>query len=33
VCCHLVYFFPFWYVVPRNIWQPCNQYFIHSRCV
>jgi hypothetical protein len=22
ICGHLVYFFPFWYVVPRNIWQP-----------
>jgi hypothetical protein len=20
---HLVYFPPFWYVVPRKIWQPC----------
>jgi hypothetical protein len=20
---HLVYFFPFWYVAPRKIWQPC----------
>jgi hypothetical protein len=20
----LVYFFPFWYVVPRKIWQPCS---------
>jgi hypothetical protein len=19
----LVYFFPFWYVLPRKIWQPC----------
>jgi hypothetical protein len=22
-CGHLVYFFPFWYVVQRKIWQPC----------
>jgi hypothetical protein len=22
-CCHLVYFYKFWYVVPRKIWQPC----------
>jgi hypothetical protein len=21
-CGHLVYVFPFWYVVPRKIWQP-----------
>jgi hypothetical protein len=21
---HLVYFSPFWYVVPRKIWQPCT---------
>jgi ABC-type spermidine/putrescine transport system permease subunit II len=21
-CGHLVYFFPFWYFVPRKIWQP-----------
>jgi hypothetical protein len=21
--CHLVYFFPFWYVEERKIWQPC----------
>jgi hypothetical protein len=20
---HLVYFYPFWYVVARKIWQPC----------
>jgi hypothetical protein len=20
---NLVYFFPFWYFVPRKIWQPC----------
>jgi hypothetical protein len=27
ICGHLEYFvviFPFWYVVPRNIWQPCS---------
>jgi hypothetical protein len=22
---NLVYFFPFWYFVPRNSWQPCTQ--------
>jgi hypothetical protein len=22
--CHLVYFPPLWYIVPRKIWQPCN---------
>jgi hypothetical protein len=22
-CGHLVYFSPFWYFVPRKIWQPC----------
>jgi hypothetical protein len=21
---HLVHFYPFWYVEPRKIWQPCN---------
>jgi hypothetical protein len=21
---YLVYFFPFWFVVPRKIWQPCS---------
>jgi hypothetical protein len=21
----LVYVFPFWYVVPRQIWQPCSE--------
>jgi hypothetical protein len=21
-CCHLVYFLPFWYIVPRKVWQP-----------
>jgi hypothetical protein len=25
VCDHLVYFPPFWYVVPRKIWQPCSK--------
>jgi hypothetical protein len=25
ICCgRLVYFLPFWYIVPRNIWQPCH---------
>jgi hypothetical protein len=24
VCGHLLYFPPFWYFVPRKIWQPCN---------
>jgi hypothetical protein len=24
-CGHLVYFFPFWYVAPRKIWQPGQQ--------
>jgi hypothetical protein len=23
-CGNLVYFPPFWYFVPRKIWQPCN---------
>jgi hypothetical protein len=23
-CGQLVYFSPFWYVVPRKIWQPCT---------
>jgi hypothetical protein len=23
LCVHLVHYFPFWYLVPRNIWQPC----------
>jgi hypothetical protein len=23
---NLVYFFPFWYFVPRKIWQPCVQH-------
>jgi hypothetical protein len=23
-CGHLVYFSPFWYFVPRKIWQPCS---------
>jgi hypothetical protein len=23
ICGSLVYFSPFWYVVPRKIWQPC----------
>jgi hypothetical protein len=23
-CGHLVYFSPFWFVVPRKIWQPCS---------
>jgi hypothetical protein len=23
VVCNLVYFFLFWYFVPRKIWQPC----------
>jgi hypothetical protein len=22
---NLVYFFPFWYFVPRKIWQPCTR--------
>jgi hypothetical protein len=22
-CGHLVYLYPFWYFVPRKIWQPC----------
>jgi hypothetical protein len=22
---NLVYFFPFWYFVPRKIWQPCGK--------
>jgi hypothetical protein len=25
-CGHLVYFLPFWYIVPRNIWQPWYTY-------
>jgi hypothetical protein len=28
VCGNLVYFFPFWYFVPRKIWQPC---FTHAK--
>jgi hypothetical protein len=24
--CHLVYIFPFWYVVQRKIWQPCRNF-------
>jgi hypothetical protein len=24
VCGNLVYIFPFWYFVPRKIWQPCS---------
>jgi hypothetical protein len=24
-CCDLVHFPPVWYIVPRKIWQPCNQ--------
>jgi hypothetical protein len=23
-CDRLVYFSPFWFVVPRKIWQPCS---------
>jgi hypothetical protein len=23
ICGSLAYFFPFWYVAPRKIWQPC----------
>jgi hypothetical protein len=23
---HLIYFSPFWYVVPRKIWQPCSPF-------
>jgi hypothetical protein len=26
-CGNLVYFFPFWSVVPRKIWQPCSKGF------
>jgi hypothetical protein len=25
-CGHLAYFSPFWYVVPRKLWQPCDSY-------
>jgi hypothetical protein len=25
VCGKLVYFFPFWYFIPRKIWQPCAE--------
>jgi hypothetical protein len=25
---NFVYFPPFWYVVPRNIWQHCNQHVV-----
>jgi hypothetical protein len=28
-CGHLVYFSPFWYVVPRKIWQPCLEMAAH----
>jgi hypothetical protein len=32
-CDHLVYIFPFWYVVPRKIWQPYKEnFFLHSIC-
>jgi hypothetical protein len=34
ICGHLVYFPPFWYVVPRKIWQPCScarRYCIDSK--
>jgi hypothetical protein len=24
-CGHLVHFVPFWYFVPRKIWQPCSE--------
>jgi hypothetical protein len=27
-CGHLVYFPPFWYIVPRKIWQPFNDFLI-----
>jgi hypothetical protein len=27
-CVHLVYFIPFWYVVPRKIWPPWQCYVI-----
>jgi hypothetical protein len=27
-CGHLVYFPPFWYFVPRKIWQPCLTHLI-----
>jgi hypothetical protein len=31
VCSFLVYFSPFWYVVPRNIWQPCSKWMSCQR--
>jgi hypothetical protein len=27
-CRHFVYFSPFWYAVPRKIWQPCSRYLL-----
>jgi hypothetical protein len=23
-CGHFLYFLPFWFIVPRKIWQPCS---------
>jgi hypothetical protein len=31
VHCNLVYCFPFWYFVPRKIWQPCRRKFLRER--
>jgi hypothetical protein len=25
ICGNLVHFPPFWYIVPRKIWQPCSR--------
>jgi hypothetical protein len=30
-CCLWVYFVPFWYVLPRNIWQPCITHARYKR--
>jgi hypothetical protein len=27
---HLVYFSPFWYFLPRKIWQPCSTMSINA---
>jgi hypothetical protein len=29
-CGTLVYFSPFWYVVPRKIWQPCSTEYLFA---
>jgi hypothetical protein len=32
-CGHLIYFSPFWYFVPRKIWQPCSSAKKWGPCV